>query len=53
MHSGPQHGVMRTQDVADLVQFGKTVCANGRHGQGIMQRLHQLAPALLVWNMLH
>jgi hypothetical protein len=38
---------------AHLVELWEPVCANGRGGQGIVQRLHQMAPPFLIWNVRH
>ena len=38
---------------AHLIELWESVCLDGRCGQSIVQRLHQMAPPVLIWNMQH
>ena len=47
------HAELVTRKYTYLMKLRETVCANAGCSQSIMQRLHQIAPALLIWHMLH
>ena len=41
------------RNIADLVKLRQPVCTDAGCGKGIMQGLHQAAPAFLIRHMLH